>query len=90
MSSGPELVILGNLFVDDIVLHDGRTLMAEPGGAVLHAALAANLWGARVGIVSVVGTDYPRSGIGDDGGARDRSCGSAAASRTWRAGMAAV
>ena len=63
MSSGPELVILGNLFVDDIVLHDGRTLMAEPGGAVLHAALAASLWGARVGIVSVAGTDYPRSAL---------------------------
>ena len=40
---------------DDIVLRDGRTLMGEPGGAVLHAALAAVLWGARVGICSVAG-----------------------------------
>jgi cytidine kinase len=59
MNTGPDLVFLGNLLVDDIVLHDGRTLMGEPGGAVLNAALAANLWGARVGLVSVVGTDYP-------------------------------
>jgi sugar/nucleoside kinase (ribokinase family) len=63
MSDGPDLVLLGNMFVDDIVLHDGRTLMAEPGGAVLHAALAANLWGARVGLVSVAGTDYPRAAL---------------------------
>ena len=55
----PDLVLLGNLLVDDIVLRDGRTLLGEPGGAVLHAALAASLWGAKVGIGSVAGTDYP-------------------------------
>jgi sugar/nucleoside kinase (ribokinase family) len=63
MSSGPDLVLFGNLFVDDIVLHDGRTLMAEPGGAILHAALGASLWGARVGLVSVAGSDYPREAL---------------------------
>ena len=63
MSVGPDLVLLGNLFVDDIVLHDGQTLMAEPGGAILHAALAASLWGASVGVVSVMGTDYPQSAM---------------------------
>jgi cytidine kinase len=63
MSASPDLVLLGNLFVDDIVLHDGRTLMAEPGGAILHAALAASIWGAKVGVVSVVGTDYPQSAM---------------------------
>jgi ribokinase len=62
-SDGLDLVLLGNLFVDDIVLHEGRTLMAEPGGAVLHAALAASLWGARVGVVSVAGTDYPPAAL---------------------------
>ena len=55
----PDVVLLGNLLVDDIVLRDGQTLMGEPGGAVLHAALAAALWGAKVGICSVAGTDYP-------------------------------
>jgi ribokinase len=63
MSNGPELIFLGNLLVDDIVLHDGQTLMAEPGGAILHAALAASLWGARVGLVSIVGTDYPHGAL---------------------------
>ena len=63
MTPAPDLVLVGNLLVDDIVLADGRTLMAEPGGAVLHAALAASLWGCRAGIVSVAGTDYPSAAL---------------------------
>ena len=55
----PSLVVLGNLLVDDIVFPDGRTCMAQPGGAVLYGALGAALWGTRVGCVSLVGTDYP-------------------------------
>src|SRR4029079_3045147 len=62
-SKTPDLIFLGNLLVDDIVLQDGRTLMAEPGGAVLHAALAARLCGANVGLVSITGTDYPASAL---------------------------
>jgi len=54
-----DLVLAGNLLVDDIVYPDGRTRMGEAGGAALYAALAANLWGAKVGIASVRGEDYP-------------------------------
>lgn len=57
--SGPELAVLGNLILDDVVLPDGTTRMAQPGGAALYAALGARLWGVEVGIVSVVGEDYP-------------------------------
>jgi sugar/nucleoside kinase (ribokinase family) len=53
------LVVLGNLIVDDIVFADGSARMAQPGGAVLYAALGARLWGQRVGCVSVQGDDYP-------------------------------
>jgi sugar/nucleoside kinase (ribokinase family) len=63
MSGPPDLVLAGNLLVDDIVLADGTTLLGEPGGAVLHAALAASLWGCRVGILSVVGSDYPTAAL---------------------------
>lgn len=63
MTAAPDIVLLGNLLVDDIVLRDGRTLLGEPGGAVLHAALAAALWGAKVGICSVAGTDYPNAAL---------------------------
>lgn len=55
----PDLVILGNLIVDDLVFDDGSTRMGEAGGAVLYTALAAALWGVRVGLVSMAGTDYP-------------------------------
>jgi sugar/nucleoside kinase (ribokinase family) len=58
----PEIVVLGNLLVDDIVFEDGRTRMAEAGGAVLHAAAAGALW-ARVGVASVRGPDYPQDAL---------------------------
>ena len=47
-----DLVIAGNLLVDDIVYPDGRTRMGEAGGAALYMALAASLWDAKVGIAS--------------------------------------
>lgn len=55
----PDLVVAGNLLVDDLVFADGRTRMGQPGGAVLYATLGALLWGARVGCLSVLGEDYP-------------------------------
>ena len=55
----PDLAVLGNLILDDVVLPDGTTRMAQPGGAALYVALGARLWGVEVGIVSVVGDDYP-------------------------------
>jgi len=56
----PELVVLGNLAVDDIVYPDGKSRMGQPGGAAIYVALGANLWGPRVGMVSRVGNDYPQ------------------------------
>jgi sugar/nucleoside kinase (ribokinase family) len=55
----PSIVLLGNLLVDDVVFADGTTRMGQPGGALLYAALGAALWGARPGLVSVLGQDYP-------------------------------
>jgi sugar/nucleoside kinase (ribokinase family) len=59
----PDLVLLGNLLVDDVVFADGRTRMAQPGGAMLYASLAATLWSTRVGCVSLCGDDYPASAL---------------------------
>jgi len=61
--AAPELVLVGNLLVDDIVLRDGQTLLGEPGGAVLHAALAASLWGVRIGVSAIAGNDYPAAAL---------------------------
>jgi ribokinase len=58
-----DLVVAGNLLVDDIVYPDGRTRMGEAGGAALYMALAASLWGAKVGIASVRGEDYPPAAL---------------------------
>lgn len=58
-----DLVVCGNLLVDDVVLPDGRTRMAEPGGAVLYVALGAWLWGLRVGIAAVRGDEYPAAAL---------------------------
>ncbi len=57
----PELVVLGNLAVDDIVYPDGQTRMGQPGGAAIYVALGASLWDLGVGLVSRVGSEYPRS-----------------------------
>jgi len=59
----PDLVVLGNLLVDDVVFPDGRTRFAQPGGACLYLALGAALWGLRVGLVSVVGREYPTQAL---------------------------
>lgn len=59
----PDLVLLGNLLVDDLVFPDGRTRMGQPGGAILYGALAASLWGARTGCVSLRGEDYPEPAL---------------------------
>ena len=61
--SAPDLVVAGNLLIDDIVLPDGSTLMGEAGGAVLYASLAAALWGVKVGVLSVRGDDYPQHAL---------------------------
>jgi sugar/nucleoside kinase (ribokinase family) len=55
----PSIVLLGNLLIDDVVLADGSTRMGQAGGALLYSALGATLWGARPGLVSIVGDDYP-------------------------------
>jgi len=55
----PDLVVLGNLLVDDVVYDDGSTRMQQPGGAALYVALGASLWNVSVGIVSRIGDDYP-------------------------------
>lgn len=58
-----DLVVAGNLLVDDVVSDDGSARIGAPGGALLHCALAAALWKAKVGLVSVVGTDYPAASL---------------------------
>jgi sugar/nucleoside kinase (ribokinase family) len=54
-----DLVVLGNLIVDDIVYESGETLLAQPGGAILYMGLTAHLWNLEIGLVSIAGQDFP-------------------------------
>ena len=45
-ATGPRVVVVGNLTIDDVVLADGTTLMATLGGNSVHTAAAATACGA--------------------------------------------
>jgi len=57
----PSLITLSNIIIDDIVLWDGRTLMATPGGAGTHALVGMRVWvnpDEPLGIGAWVGPDF--------------------------------
>ena len=54
-----DVVVVGNLTVDDIVHPNGETTMASPGGNTIYAATGALIWGLSVGVVARVGADFP-------------------------------
>lgn len=55
----PRVIIVGNLTIDDVVLPDGRTSMASPGGNAVYSAAGARLWQVPVGVVTRRGEDFP-------------------------------
>lgn len=52
-------LFVGSLALNDTVYTNGRTSMADPGGNALYAAVGANIWSDQIGIVAVVGYDWP-------------------------------
>jgi len=52
-----EFYTLGNFTIDDIVLHDGRSWIDCAGGNAIYAALGAQPWIERVGLIARVGND---------------------------------
>jgi sugar/nucleoside kinase (ribokinase family)/fructoselysine-6-P-deglycase FrlB-like protein len=63
MSNGPDVVVIGNLTIDDVVHPNGETMMASLGGNTIHTAIAARIWGVSVGVVARVGTDFPAAAL---------------------------
>ena len=55
----PDLTVLGQLSIDDVVLPDGKTDMGGCGGDATYAALSAALWLDNVGVVAPAGVDFP-------------------------------
>jgi ribokinase len=54
-----DLVCLGNVTIDDIVLADGTARRGCLGGDAIYAGLAAHMWSDTVGLVAPVGGDFP-------------------------------
>jgi sugar/nucleoside kinase (ribokinase family)/fructoselysine-6-P-deglycase FrlB-like protein len=63
MSNGPDVVVIGNLTIDDVVHPNGETMMASLGGNTIHTAVAARIWGVSVGVVARVGADFPAAAL---------------------------
>ncbi len=55
----PSLVGVGAIFIDDIVLPDGRTHMATLGGGVIHAMMGAAIWDETPGLCGFAGQGLP-------------------------------
>lgn len=55
-----SLYTLGNFTIDDIILHDGRCWIDQPGGNALYSVLGAGIWNADVGLLARVGNDLPK------------------------------
>ena len=56
-----QLVTIGNLTTDNIVLFDGTRINGLPGGGSLYSALAASFYLDKVGIISIAGTAYSQN-----------------------------
>jgi sugar/nucleoside kinase (ribokinase family) len=54
-----DLVCLGNLSIDDVVLPDQTTRLNCFGGDTIYAALGAHWWSDAVGCVAPAGADFP-------------------------------
>jgi len=56
----PDLLVVGQATIDDIN-REGEGLVAEriPGGDSIYSALGASIWPIRIGVVTIVGRDYP-------------------------------
>jgi len=54
----PELVTVGWLTIDDIVLPNGACERSIVGGGALYSAVGACIWNDRVGLHSVIGRPY--------------------------------
>jgi sugar/nucleoside kinase (ribokinase family) len=55
--SAPNIIGVGAIFIDDIVLPDGTTHMNRLGGGVVHAMMGAALWEEYPGLVALAGND---------------------------------
>jgi ribokinase len=53
-----NVVVIGNITIDDIVLPDGKIYMGVCGGDVLYSALGASFWVNNIGMLTRIGEDF--------------------------------
>jgi len=58
-----QVVVIGNLTIDDVVRPDGSTAMGTLGGNSVHAATAAVVNGAGTALVARKGEDFPEEAL---------------------------
>lgn len=60
-----DIYVLGNLTIDDIILHDSQQMfLGVSGGNALFAAIGARIWQNSVGLIARASEAYPDSNIG--------------------------
>jgi sugar/nucleoside kinase (ribokinase family) len=52
-------VSIGSVIIDDIILPDGCSKMSILGGGAVHAAMGMRVWNKNVGLVSMIGENFP-------------------------------
>lgn len=52
-------ISVGVVIIDDIILPDGRSHMAQLGGGGVHAVMGMRAWSESVGLLAPVGEDFP-------------------------------
>ncbi|TMF79382.1 MAG: hypothetical protein E6I18_07410 [Chloroflexi bacterium] len=57
----PEIFVLGNFTVDDVVYHGADVRWDQPGGNALYSALGAQVWRSDVAVLARLGRDYPEA-----------------------------
>ncbi len=64
MESGSiDYIFLGGLRTDYCITHDGQTRLGVMGGNAVYAATGAKIWSSSIGIISRVGSNYPKEWI---------------------------
>jgi sugar/nucleoside kinase (ribokinase family)/ubiquinone/menaquinone biosynthesis C-methylase UbiE len=54
-------ISIGAVIIDDIILPDGSPRMGIMGGGSAHAVMGMRVWSENIGLISIVGEDFPQA-----------------------------
>lgn len=82
-----QLVTIGELTVDDVVVEDEGANWKQAGGGGLYSAVGAMVWSPNVALSSVVGADYPEELLADLQGVGLQTAGVARSTKVASIGL---